>query len=84
MTMSNQSLKEKLEMDREIAEMEKYPIDYSDIPPVRETALDQFHFGNEKFLRTLPPDILKELARRRLDDIERITAQKADLVEAGK
>ncbi|GHT57617.1 hypothetical protein FACS1894109_10180 [Spirochaetia bacterium] len=69
MKLSNRTLDEKMRIDRELAEMDKHPIDYSDIPPMTEDEMKSGHFGHEEFLRKLPTDILKEMARRRLAEI---------------
>jgi hypothetical protein len=63
------TLEEKLRIDEEITEMKKYPIDYSDIPPMTDAQRATAHWGNEEFLRKLPPDIVREMARRRLEEI---------------
>ncbi|GHV89823.1 hypothetical protein AGMMS50268_03260 [Spirochaetia bacterium] len=58
MKFLNQSLDEKMQIDRELEEMKKYPVDCSDIPPVVETESNKWHLGNEHFLSRLPPDIV--------------------------
>jgi hypothetical protein len=65
------TLEEKLRIDAELAEMKKHPIDYSDIPPMTDAQRATAHLGNENFLRNLPPDIVQELARRRLAELQR-------------
>ncbi|GHV87474.1 hypothetical protein AGMMS50255_7700 [Spirochaetia bacterium] len=65
------TLEEKLRIDAEIAEMKKYPIDYSDIPPMTDAQRAAAHWGNEDFLRKLPPDIVQEMVRRRLAELKR-------------
>ena len=70
MKFLNQSLDEKMRIDRELEEMKKYPVDCSDIPPVVETPSNKWHLGNERFLSRLPPDIVKELAKRKLEDMK--------------
>ena len=59
---------DKLKIDREIEEMKKYPIDYSDIPE-RESGA-RVRLACKEFLDTLPPDIVQELARRRLNEMQ--------------
>jgi hypothetical protein len=70
MNFSNQSLDEKLRIDQEIQEMKKHPIDYTDIPPLTEEERQTGRFGYENFLNKLPPDIVKEMVHRRLDEIK--------------
>jgi hypothetical protein len=63
------TLEEKMKIDEELAEMKKHPIDYSDIPspkPDRTVRL-----ANKAFLDTLPPDMVRELARRRREDLKK-------------
>ena len=67
MNNSRVTLTEKLRIDREIEEMKKHPIDYSDIPE-RKSGV-KVRLANKKFLDTLPPDILQELARRRIKQL---------------
>lgn len=65
--MSDLSLEERLRIDREIAEMKKHPIDYSDIP---ESDDGKIRMPYQEFLDILPPDILKEMARRRIEEMK--------------
>ena len=67
MKISDLSLDERLRMDREIAEAKKYPIDYSDIP---ESDGGKIRMRFQEFLDMLPPDILKEMARRRIEEMK--------------
>jgi hypothetical protein len=60
-------MEEKLQIDREIEEMNKYPIDYSDIPERKRGT--KVRPAMKKFLDTLPPDIVQELARRKLKEL---------------
>jgi hypothetical protein len=48
--------------------MRKYPIDYSDIPERKDGA--KVRLARKEFLDTLPPDIVQEMARRRLKEIQ--------------
>jgi hypothetical protein len=57
-----------MKIDAEIAEMKRYPIDYSDIPPRKPGA--KAHLAQKEFLDQLPPDIVRELARRRLEELK--------------
>jgi hypothetical protein len=57
-----------MKIDREIEEMKKYPIDYSDIPERRNGA--KVRLARKEFLDTLPPDIVQEMARRRLKEMQ--------------
>ena len=67
MKISNLSLDERLRIDREITEMKKHPIDYSDIP---ESKGGKIRMPYQEFLDMLPPDILKEMARRRIEEMK--------------
>jgi hypothetical protein len=62
----SKTLVEKHQIDAEIAEMNKFPIDFSDIPPLKDEDRSKVRFGNERLLEMLPDDILKEMAKRRL------------------
>jgi hypothetical protein len=63
-------LDEKRRIDAELREMDKYPVDFSDIPPMRDEDRPRVRFGNERFLRSLPPDIVREMARRRHEELK--------------
>jgi len=54
-------------IDREIEEMKKHPINYSDIPERKKDA--KVRLARKEFLDTLPPDIVQEMARRRLNEM---------------
>jgi hypothetical protein len=56
-----------LKIDREIEEMKKYPIDYSDIP--ERKGKGKARVAHKEFLDILPPDIVQEMARRRLGEL---------------
>ena len=60
----------------EINEMENSPIDYSDIPPMTEQEQESIRSYHKEFLDMLPKDIVKELAQRRLAEIETIQTKK--------
>ena len=68
MNNSGNTLTDKLQIDREIEEMKKYPIDYSDIPERKNSA--KVRLAHKEFLDTLPPDIVQEMARRRLKELQ--------------
>ena len=68
MSNSKNTLNEKIKIDREIEELKKYPIDYSDIPERKSTA--KVRLARKEFLNTLPPDIVQEMARRRLKELQ--------------
>jgi len=68
MNNSKSTLTEKLKIDREIEEMKNHTIDYSDIPK-RESGA-KVHLARKEFLDTLPTDIVQELARRRLTELQ--------------
>jgi len=61
-------LTDKLKIDREIEEMKQYPIDYSDIPERKSSV--KVRLARKEFLDTLPPDIVQEMARRRLKEMQ--------------
>ena len=67
MSNSRNTLIDKLKIDLEIEEMKKYPIDYSDIPERKNSA--KVRLARKEFLDTLPPDIVQEMARRRLSEL---------------
>jgi len=55
-------------IDSEIEEMKKSAIDYSDIPERKSGA--KVRLARKEFLDTLPPDIVQEMARRRLRELQ--------------
>jgi hypothetical protein len=64
---STLTLEERIKVDREIEEMKKYPLDYSDIPPPKPGR--KVRWGNQEFLDKLPRDIVRELALRKLAEL---------------
>ena len=68
MSNSRNTLTEKMKIDREIEEMKKHPIDYSDIPERKSGA--NVRLARKEFLDTLPPDTVQEMARRRLKELQ--------------
>ena len=68
MSNSKTTLADKMKIDREIEEMRKHPIDYSDIPERKDGA--KVRLARKEFLDTLPPDIVQEMARRRLKEMQ--------------
>jgi len=58
---------DKIKIDQEIEEMKKHPIDYSDIPERKNST--KVRLARKEFLDTLPPDIVQEMARRRLKEL---------------
>jgi len=68
MNNSTNTLANKMKIDSEIDEMKKHPIDYSDIPERKNGA--KVRLARKEFLDTLPPDIVQELARRRLNEMQ--------------
>ena len=68
MNNSNSTLTEKMKIDCEIDEMKKYPIDYSDIPE-RKSGV-KVRLARKEFLDTLPSDIVQEMAKRRLRELQ--------------
>jgi hypothetical protein len=64
------TLGEKIQIDKEIEEMKKHSIDFSDIPQMEEYSTGKSRFGYEEFLSKLPPDIVKEMAKRRLEEMK--------------
>jgi hypothetical protein len=69
MNTLKQTSDDSLRIDAELAEMDKHPIDFSDIPPMRDADAERLRFGHERFLKMLPPDMVKELALQRLEAI---------------
>jgi hypothetical protein len=61
------TLAEKLRIDHEIEEMNKHPIDCSDIPEIKNGS--KARLARKEFLDTLPFDIVQEMARRRLGEL---------------
>jgi len=68
MNNSNNTLNDKIKVDREIEEMKKHPIDYSDIP--KRNGSGRVRLARKYFLDTLPTDILQEMARRRQEELK--------------
>lgn len=68
MNNSRNTLADKLQIDREIEEMKKYPIDYSDIPERKNSV--KVRLARKEFLDTLPPDIVQEMAQRRIKELQ--------------
>ena len=68
MNNSKNTLEARMKIDEEIAEMKNHPIDYSDIPqrkPARAVRL-----AHKEFLDKLPPDLVREMAFRRLKELK--------------
>ena len=57
-----------MKIDQEIKDMKKYPIDYSDIPERKKDV--HVRLARKEFLDTLPPDIVQEMAMRRLKELK--------------
>jgi len=68
MNNSMNTLTDKLMIDREIEEMKKNTIDYSDIPERKNSS--NVRLARKDFLDTLPPDIVQEMARRRIKELQ--------------
>jgi len=68
MNNSRDTLTDKLKIDREIEEMKKHPIDYSDIPERKNST--RVRLARREFLDTLPPDLVQEMARRRIKEMQ--------------
>ena len=68
MKNSRNTLTEKMKIDQEIEEMKRHPIDYSDIPE-RKSSI-KVRLARKEFLDTLPPDIVQEMARRRINELK--------------
>jgi hypothetical protein len=58
------SVEELMKIDETIAEMNRHPIDYSDIPRRKPGA--KVRWGNEAWLNSLPREVLQEMARKQL------------------
>jgi hypothetical protein len=82
MNTLNQTLDEKMRIDEELAEMDKYPINFSDIPPMQDADSQRLRFGHERFLKMLPPDIVSEMASRRLNQIKDVDYAVPEPLEA--
>jgi len=63
----NNTLNDKLRIDKEIEEMKNHPIDYSDIPKKNNDG--KVRLARKYFLDTLPVDIVQEMARRRQNEL---------------
>jgi len=57
-----------MKIDQEIDEMKKNQIDYTDIPKRKNGS--KVRLVHKNFLDILPPDILQEMARRRLKELK--------------
>ena len=57
-----------MKIDQEIKDMKKHPIDYSDIPERKNGA--RIRLARKNFLDTLPLDIVPEMARRRINELQ--------------
>jgi len=68
MNNSRNTLTDKMKIDGEIEEMKKNTIDYSDIPKRKSGA--KVRLARKEFLDTLPPDIVQEMARRRIKELQ--------------
>jgi hypothetical protein len=68
MNNSRNTLADKLKIDRELEEMKKNTIDYSDIPERKSVA--NVRLARKEFLDTLPPDIVQEMARCRVRELQ--------------
>ena len=68
MNNSSTTLTDMMKIDREIEEMKKHPVDYSDIPERKSGS--KVKLARKEFLDTLPLDIVQELARRRLKELQ--------------
>ncbi|MDR0496429.1 MAG: hypothetical protein LBH42_02310 [Treponema sp.] len=68
MNNSENTLTIKLIIDQEIEEMKNFPIDYSDIPERKNEA--KVRLARKEFLDTLPHDLVQEMARRRLVELQ--------------
>jgi hypothetical protein len=53
----------------ELDSMNEAPIDYSDIPPLTEEELKTKQLYYKDFLDKLPPEMVKELIKRRLSEL---------------
>jgi hypothetical protein len=64
------TLEKKMKIDEELANMKRYPIDFSDIPPMTEEERRTGRLHYKAFLDTLPREVVREMARRRLEQRE--------------
>jgi hypothetical protein len=56
--------------------MNETAVDYSDIPPMTENERKTLQPYYKDFLDKLPPDLVKELARRRLEELKQPVLKK--------
>ena len=56
--------------DREIKAMKSHNIDYSDIPRMTKSRKKTGRLYYGEFLEKLPPDILREMAERKLKEMK--------------
>jgi hypothetical protein len=82
MNNSKTTLADKMKIDREIEEMKKYPIDYSDIPEKKNGT--KVRLARKEFLDTLPLDIVQEMARRRLKEMQAAGYELPEKMTVGK
>ncbi|MDR1909489.1 MAG: hypothetical protein LBQ35_06205 [Spirochaetaceae bacterium] len=68
MISSDNTFDEPAALDREIDEIKNHPVDCSDIPPAKPGRKVRLVY--KEFLDMLPGDIVEELARRRLKELE--------------
>ncbi|GHT69625.1 hypothetical protein FACS1894110_19450 [Spirochaetia bacterium] len=68
MNNSKNTLEAKMKIDEEIAEMKNHPIDYSDIPQRKSGS--PVRLAHKEFLDNLPPDLVQEMAHRRLKELK--------------
>jgi hypothetical protein len=57
-----------METDKQIAEMKRHPIDYSDIPPRKPGA--KVRLANKAWLDSLPREVVLEMGRQRLKQMQ--------------
>ena len=57
-----------MKIDQEIEDMKKHPIDYSDIPERNDN--ETVRLARKEFLDTLPQDLVQEMARRRIKELQ--------------
>ncbi|GMO55815.1 MAG: hypothetical protein Ta2A_00850 [Treponemataceae bacterium] len=68
MNNSKNTLEAMMKIDEEIAEMKTHPIDYSDIPQRKPGS--PVRLARKEFLDKLPPDLVREMALRRLNELK--------------
>jgi hypothetical protein len=65
----------------ELKEMRRYPVDCSDIPAMKEPERHRSRLIYKEFLDKLPPDLVAEMAKRRLEEVRVAGYEVREMVE---